>query len=49
MINLVTTNKDYTLFICYDHRLNNDLQKIGKFLMDDIKSEEKNCFILRTI
>ena len=49
MVNFVSTNKDYTLFISYDHRVNNDLVKISKYLMDDIKSEEKNCFILRIV
>eukprot|EP00347_Sterkiella_histriomuscorum_P000651 403375021 len=41
--------QDYSLFICYNHRKNNDLVKISKFLMDDIKQEEKNCFIQRLI
>jgi hypothetical protein len=39
--------KDYDIFICYDHRKNNDLMRISKFLIDDIKKEEKNCFILK--
>ena len=41
--------KDYSLFICYDHRKNNDLMRMSKFLIDDIKKEEKNCFILRIV
>ena len=49
MINNVSNNKDYTLFLCYDHRINDDLAKISKFLFDDIKTEEKNCFITRII
>ena len=45
MVNSVANYKDYSLFICYDHRINNDLMKISRNLMDDIKSEERNCFI----
>lgn len=41
--------KDYSIFICYDHRINDDLMKITKFLMDDIRSEEKNCFIQKVV
>lgn len=39
--NPLNVNKDYSIFICFDHRINNDLMRISKFLMDDIKSEEK--------
>lgn len=35
---------DMTLFIVYDHRLNNKLENIAKFLMGDILRDEKNLF-----
>jgi len=41
--------RDYSLMICYDHRVNNDFGQISKYLLDDIKSEGKNCFITRLI
>ena len=41
--------RDYSLMICYDHRINNDFGQICKYLLDDIKSEQKNCFITRLI
>jgi len=41
--------RDYSLMICYDHRINNDFHQICKYLLDDIKSEGKNCFITRLI
>ncbi len=41
--------RDYSLMICYDHRINNDFNQICKYLLDDIKSEGKNCFITRLI
>jgi hypothetical protein len=41
--------RDYSLMICYDHRINNDFGQIYKYLLDDIKSEGKNCFITRLI
>ena len=41
--------RDYSLMICYDHRINNDFSQICKYLLDDIKSEQKNCFITRLI
>lgn len=47
MVNSVSAVRDYSLFICYDHRKNNELSKISKFLLDDIKQEEKNCFIMQ--
>ena len=31
--------RDYSLMICYDHRINNDFSQICKYLLDDIKSE----------
>ena len=37
MINQVANGKDYSIFICFDHRMNSDLMKISKFLFDDIK------------
>lgn len=43
-----TVIKDYSLFICYDHRKNNDLMRMSKFLIDDVKKEERNCFISRS-
>jgi len=49
MVNYVSSTKDISLFICYDHRKNKDLTKISKFLIDDIRSEEKNCFITRVV
>jgi hypothetical protein len=49
LINFVSNNKDFSIFICYDHRKNNDIVKISKFLMDDVKQEEKNCFITKVI
>ena len=41
--------RDYSLMICYDHRINNDFGQICKYLLDDIKSEGKNCFITRLV
>ena len=41
--------RDYSLMICYDHRVNNDFGQISKYLLDDIKSEGKNCFITRLV
>ena len=41
--------RDYSLMICYDHRINNDFGQICKYLLDDIKSEGKNCFITRMV
>ena len=41
--------RDFSLMICYDHRINNDFGQICKYLLDDIKSEGKNCFITRLI
>ena len=41
--------RDYSLMICYDHRINNDFAQICKYLLDDIKSEQKNCFITRLV
>jgi len=35
---------DMTLFIVYDHRLNDKLENIAKFLMGDILRDEKNLF-----
>jgi hypothetical protein len=48
-VSCVQNNKDYLLFLCYNHRKNNDLANITKYLMDDIRVEEKNNFILRVI
>jgi len=41
--------RDFSLMICYDHRINNDFSQIIKYLLDDIKSEGKNCFITRLV
>jgi len=41
--------RDYSLMICFDHRINNDFNQICKYLLDDIKSEGKNCFITRLV
>lgn len=41
--------RDFSLMICFDHRINNDFGQISKYLLDDIKSEGKNCFITRLI
>jgi hypothetical protein len=37
--------KDFTLFLVYDHRANSNLEKICKFLFQDLLQEEKNIFI----
>ena len=51
MLNYVSQSRerDYCIFICFDHRINPDLQKIHKFLLDDLKAEEKNCFIFKLV
>jgi len=49
MVNRVSTNKDISVFICYDHRKGPDLNGLVKNLLDDIKMEDKNCFILRVV
>lgn len=41
--------RDFSLMICFDHRINNDFAQISRYLLDDIKSEGKNCFITRLI
>jgi len=41
--------RDFSLMICFDHRVNNDFNQITKYLLDDVKSEGKNCFITRLI
>lgn len=41
--------RDFSLMLCFDHRINNDFTQICKYLLDDIKSEGKNCFITRLI
>ena len=41
--------RDHSMMICYDHRINNDFSQIVKYLLDDIKSEGKNCFISRLV
>ena len=41
--------RDFSLMICYDHRINNDFGQICKYLLDDIKGEYKNCFITRLV
>jgi hypothetical protein len=35
---------DFTLFIVYDHRENDKLENIAKFLMGDVLRDEKNLF-----
>ena len=35
---------DMTLFMVYDHRMNDKLENIAKFLMGDILRDEKNLF-----
>ena len=37
--------KDLTLFLVWDHRQNSNLEKIAKFLFQDLLAEEKNIFI----
>jgi hypothetical protein len=49
MVNYVTATRDFSLFICYDYRQNQDYNKICHFLIDDLIKEEKNCFITRVI
>lgn len=41
--------KDFSLMVCFDHRINNDFGQICKYLLDDIKGEYKNCFITRLV
>jgi hypothetical protein len=48
-VNKDSIKRDFSLMICYDHRINNDFGQICKYLLDDIKSEGKNCFITRLI
>lgn len=40
-----TPAKDLTLFVVYDHRINSNLERISKFLFQDLIAEEKNIFI----
>ena len=35
---------DMTLLLVYDHRMNDKLENIAKFLMGDILRDEKNLF-----
>lgn len=35
---------DMTLMLVYDHRINNKLENIAKYLMGDILRDEKNLF-----
>jgi hypothetical protein len=35
---------DFSLFIVYDHRQNDKLENIAKFLMGDVLRDEKNLF-----
>jgi hypothetical protein len=41
--------RDFSLMICFDHRINNDFSQISRYLLDDIKGEGKNCFITRLV
>lgn len=43
--NQTTMAKDLTLFLVFDHRINNNLERISKFLFQDLIAEEKNIFI----
>jgi hypothetical protein len=50
MVNYETTGtgtreKDFTLFLVYDHRINSGLEKIAKQLFEDLLIEESSIFI----
>jgi enterochelin esterase-like enzyme len=37
--------RDLILFVVYDHRVNSNIERISKFLFQDLLAEEKNIFI----
>ena len=45
MINYEQNGKDLSLFLVYDHRINNQIEKISKHLFEDLLMEEHNIFI----
>ena len=36
---------DLSLYVVYDHRVNNQLEKIAKNLFGDLIAELQNCFV----
>lgn len=36
---------DLTIFVVYDHRVNNQLEKIACSVVDDVIEESQHCFI----
>ena len=42
---LAGEDQDVTLFVVYDHRVNNQLEKIAKNLLGDLNSELPNVFV----
>lgn len=42
---LLGEDQDVTLFVVYDHRVNNQLEKIAKNLLGDLNSELPNVFV----
>lgn len=49
MANSVGQGKDYSIFLCYDQRQNADAERVIKFLLEDLRLEEKNAFLFRLI
>ena len=43
--NTKDAQKDFTLFLVYDHRINNKLEQISKRLFQDLLIEESSIFI----